>query len=238
MISPMLPVLSRRRFVADASLLGLAMTIPTSRAWSAVEWPGTDKPLMFNAYRNGSPLGFHRIDFSGSSDRLQVDIEISFDVKLAFIPLYRYRHRNREIWEDGKLVSLSSETDDNGEAFAVEAGRDGDRLIVGSSSGRQELPVDTPTTSYWNEAQIPRGEWIDTQSGKLVRSEVMAREPEPVEVAGERVDARRYDLVGDITCSLWYAEGRWVKLLFAGEDGSEIAYAIEASPQTTPEQSG
>jgi len=39
--------------------------------------------------------------------------------------------------------------------------------------------------------------------------------------------ANRYDLDGDLTCSLWYADGRWAKLLFFADDGSEIAYAIE-----------
>jgi hypothetical protein len=52
---------------------------------------------------------------------------------------------------------------------------------------------------------------------------------EPVLIAGKSVPANRYNLEGDISCSLWYADGRWVRLLFLGEDGSEITYAIEAS---------
>ena len=92
--------MSRRRFVADAGLAGLAMMPWTSRGSNAaVPLRGPKGPLMFNAYRNGSPLGFHRIDFSEADERLIVDIEIVFDVKLAFIPVYRYRHRNREVWE-------------------------------------------------------------------------------------------------------------------------------------------
>jgi len=189
---------------------------------------GQSGSSTFTAYRNGSRLGFHQIDISGSNGRLVVDIEIAFDVKLAFIPLYRYRHRNREVWEEGKLVSLDTETDDNGTAFNVKAAREGGRLRVDGSEGPLDLPGDTPTTSYWNEDVIERGEWIDTQSGRLARSAVTKKPSEPILADGRTLDATRYDLDGDITCSLWYANGRWSRLLFVGEDGSEIEYTIEA----------
>jgi hypothetical protein len=189
--------------------------------------PGPGQSLVFAAYRNGSPLGHHRIDFTEADGRLVVDIEIVFDVKLVVIPVYRYRHSNREVWEDGRLIALDSATDDNGEAYLVKAVRAGDRLLVDGKEGRLDLPGDTPTTSYWNEAGIGRGAWIDTQSGRLARSTVTPSPPEPVLVAGRQLLARRYDLEGDISCSLWYAAGRWVGLLFVGEDGSEITYAVE-----------
>ncbi|NJO38297.1 MAG: hypothetical protein HC871_12710 [Rhizobiales bacterium] len=108
--------------------------------------------------------------------------------------------------------------------------RAGDRLLVDGKDGRLDLPGDTPTTSYWNEASIGRGAWIDTQSGRLARSTVTPAPAEPVLVAGRKVLARRYDLDGDITCSLWYAAGRWVRLLFVGEDGSKVTYALDAPP--------
>ncbi len=204
---------------------------------SAMAWPtvtlsqtasrGVDMPLMFTAYRNGNLLGTHKIDFSTSGAQLVVNIEIAFDVKLAFIPLYTYRHRNREVWEDGRLLSLDTETDDNGTAFNVKAEQVGRRLLVDGSSGKLDLPGGTLTTSYWNEAAATAGEWLDTQAGNLVRSTVTRGQPESVMIEGQSVPAVPYDLEGDITCRLWYADGRWVKLAFAGEDGSMIDYALE-----------
>lgn len=196
-------------------------------ALSQAAWRGVDTPLMFTAYRNGSLLGTHKIDFSMSGAQLVVDIEIAFDVKLAFIPLYSYRHRNREVWDDGRLQSLDTETDDNGTAFNVKAEQVGGRVLVDGSSGKLDLPGDTLTTSYWNEAAAAAGEWLDTQAGNLVRSTVTKGQPESLVVEGQSVQAVPYDLEGDITCKLWYADGRWVKLAFVGEDGSTIDYALE-----------
>ncbi|MGI9421105.1 MAG: DUF6134 family protein [Geminicoccaceae bacterium] len=217
--------LARRRLLGRAGWLGLA----------ALPWPvfaaASRDPLIFTAYRNGSRLGFHRIDFVEDEGRLSVDIEIAFDVKLAFIPLYRYRHRNREIWEGSQLVSMSTETDDNGTAFKVDVTRSSNRLLVQGADGRLELPGETLTTSYWNEAAMASGEWLDTQAGRLVRSEVTKKPAEVVQVEDSKVEATPYDLAGDITCTLWYADRRWVKLRFVGEDGSVIDYTLETSQQ-------
>ncbi|MGI9499420.1 MAG: DUF6134 family protein [Geminicoccaceae bacterium] len=217
-----LPIPSRRGFLCQAGLFGL-----NAASWPAFGAVKARAPLNFIAYRNGSRLGFHRIDFSEDGERLTVDIEIAFDVKLAFIPLYRYRHRNYEVWEDGRLVSLKSETDDNGDAFKVRVNRQGDRLMVDGVDGKLEVPGNTLSTSYWNEAAMNSGVWLDTQEGKLVRSEVTKKSAEPVMVGGASVAAMPYELVGDISCTLWYHDGRWVKLRFIGEDDSVIEYTLE-----------
>lgn len=229
---------SRRTLLAQAGGLGLAaLPWPVAAARTEKE-PGPRRPLTFTAYRNGSRFGFHTIDFSTEGKRIIVDIEIAFDVKLAFIPLYRYRHKNREVWEEGKLISLKTETDDNGEAQAVRVERAGGRLLVEGSGGNLDLPGDTLTTSYWNEAAVTKGEWLDTQAGKIARSVVTKRKPETVLAEGQRVEATPYDLEGDITCTLWYADGRWVKLKFIGEDGSVIDYALEAPEERARVQNG
>ena len=65
--------------------------------------------------------------------RLAVDIDIELEVRLAFITVYRYRHTNRELWDDGRLMGFTSRTDDNRTLHRVEARRVGDG---GSASTR------------------------------------------------------------------------------------------------------
>lgn len=180
--------------------------------------------LGFTVYRNGSEIGRHQLSFSRRGELLQVDVEIQFDVTFGFIPLYRYRHRNRELWQGERLVELESTTEDDGTEHWVRAEARGDRLVVASSEGRLELPGDTTSTSYWNETSLQHGRWLDTQRGILVRSQVEAHPSESVRVGSSTVMAQRYRLAGDIDCQLWYHEGRWVKLRFEGPDGSMIDY--------------
>ena len=188
-------------------------------------------PINFTAFRNGSRFGYHNVSFVENEGRLRVDIEISFDYKLAFIPLYRYRHRNREIWADGRLIEIATETDDNGTDYRVEGRAENDRLLVDGSAGKLDLPGNTVPTSYWNEDAVKRGAWLDTQNGKLVRSNVTPKEAAPFSVEGEPVEARAYELEGDITCTLWYHQNRWVGLRFIASDESVIEYTIEPAGQ-------
>jgi hypothetical protein len=77
-------------------LLGAAIGI--------LAWPGSARAaredLYFEAHRDGDPIGHHAVRFSEHAARLIVDIEIRLTRTFAFIPVYRYRHQNREVWAD------------------------------------------------------------------------------------------------------------------------------------------
>lgn len=214
--------LSRRHLLMQAGLASFSL-LP----WrSPVAMAALDN-INFTAYRNGSWFGSHNVTFEENEGKLNIDIEISFDYKLAFLSLYRYRHRNREVWADDRLIEIKTETDDNGTAFEVVGRAQDDRLMIDGSGGKLNLAGDTAPTSYWNEATVERGKWLDTQNGKLVQSKVTAKGPEPILVNGKTVEANAYMLEGDITCTLWYRERRWVGLKFIASDDSVIDYTIE-----------
>lgn len=212
------PLVARRSLIGALAALALVAP-PWGRGRGAAA-----EPIFFRAYRNGEPIGTHKLSFVEDGDTLTVDIEISFQVKILFLTVYSYHHTNRETWQNGRLAAIETRTDDNGDLFSVSGRAVGDRFEVEGSSGRLSLPADIVPSSYWDEAMATRGEWLDTQSGKLARSAVKPQPPEAVKVDRRTVPAKRYALVGDITCDLWYHEGEWVKLLFIGEDGSAIDY--------------
>lgn len=216
------PFLTRRDLLIGGTSLATAL-MPSNAASMT---PLNDQ-LYFTAFRNGSRLGHHRLTLSADGDLQIVEIEIVFDLSFTIIPLYRYRHHNREVWQNNRLVELVAKTDDDGEAYEVRAAARGDRLLVEGSGGRLDLPGKTMSTSYWNEAIGRRGVWLDTQSGKLVTSKVEARPVERVRAAGSIVEAKPYILTGDIACKLWYRDGTWVKLNFVGADGSIIDYELD-----------
>jgi len=183
--------------------------------------------LDFRAFRDGDPFGWHRLRFSSEGGQLEVEIEIRFEVTFGFLTFYRYRHTSRETWRGDRLARLETRTDDDGETYRVSARAEGERLIVDGNAGRLELPGDTLPTSYWHEATVEREAWLDTQTGRLVRSSVTAEGIERIEAGGREVPARRYRLDGDLDALLWYHEGHWVKLRFEAR-GSTIDYVRQA----------
>lgn len=217
-------MLDRRTLAASAFAMPFLGPVRAPRADDATQ--------AFAVDRNGSPIGRHTLRFTRDGRRLSVAIDIQLEVKLAFITLYRYRHTNRELWEDGRLLSFASRTDDNGTPHRVEARRAGEVILVESDAGRIEAPGDALPSTYWHRRFLDAPVWIDTQRGRLLNCQVTPRGVSRVSAAGDDVAADRFAVTGDLTLDLWYAQERWVKLDFKGEDGSVIDYRLEqAGPQ-------
>lgn len=210
----------------------MALAGGVDRAVSAATLSPVTGTIVFDVLRDGRPMGTHRLDFHREGDRLTVDIAIDLEVRLI-VPLYRYTHRSREIWIDGRLARIDTTTDDDGRKFRVAGRADAAGFVVDATAGRFVAPVDPMPTSYWHERMLKGGPLFDTQEGKLIAVSIADLPAEVLVVNGQSVTARVYDVSGDLTLRLWYgAHGRWLKLRF-GTRGSEIDYVLRQSDLST-----
>lgn len=187
---------------------------------------GSDfRTMAFDIRREGDSIGRHAVAFRRDGGRLEVDIEIDISISLAFIPVFAYRHRNSEVWQDGRLVSLDSTTDDDGTRYAVTARAVGDSLQVVGSEGEKRLPGDILPTSYWDARTVSQTRLLDTQRGRVLEVAPLFLGAESLEGG---VAARRHRLSGDLDVDLWYSpDGEWLKIAFEAR-GAEISYARRA----------
>jgi hypothetical protein len=199
-----------------------------SRQARAAEPSSVTGVIAFDVLRNGRPMGTHRLDFHRAGDRLIVNIAIDLEVRLV-VSIYRYVHRSREVWVDGRLVEIDTTTDDDGRVYRV-AGRVGsDGFNVESTAGRFVAPVELMPTSYWHERMIKGRPLFDTQEGKVIATEIVGPIEDVLNVEGKSIPVRVYDVSGDLKLHLWYGtDGRWLKLRFTAR-GSEIDYVLRQS---------
>jgi hypothetical protein len=219
--------MTRRHMLVGAGAAGASLALPSLDA--AAKLPSPTEDLSFQVYRDGSPIGHHRLDIRRDGDRVTVDVDILLEVGIGPLVLYRYRHRNTEIWEGGTFRSFSSETDDDGDAYAVEAVHDGNVIRV-SRSHDSDYEISDPAgvlpTTYWNRQTVERPRLLDTQKGRLMDITVEERDWQRVETRNGTVRARRFDINGDLDLSLWYDEqGRWTKCAFPLK-GSQFSYQL------------
>ena len=214
--------LGRRAFLG--SLLAgapLLLSRPLSARTLSAGVPDAGR-IDFDILRQGSSIGRHSLRFRREGPLLKVDIEIDIDISLAFIPIFSYRHRNSEVWKADRLVSLETETDDDGERHRVSAWAVPEGLRVEGTGGSFLAPADIVPTSYWNERTLSQTALLDTQGGTVM--EVLV-EPAGRETLASGRDARRYRISGDLEVELWYsAAGEWLKIAFEAR-GAEISYA-------------
>ncbi len=183
--------------------------------------------LAFAVYRKGDKLGTHVIDFTRDGDSVRTQIAIDISVTIAFIPVYSYRHRNHELWQGGRLISFSSQTDDNGEKHTVEARRQGDVIDVRTEARRFQIPGDVPPTTWWYRPAVTAGRWLDTQRGDLLTATVRSLGATPVQTTRGEITADQFRLAGGIDMDIWYAGAVWAGMLFKGRDGSTIEYRLQ-----------
>ncbi|HIP77236.1 MAG TPA: hypothetical protein EYH07_02050 [Kiloniellaceae bacterium] len=194
----------------------------------AIESPAAQtlagETLAFKVMRDGAQIGHHKIRLEEIGDELHVEVDIELEVSLAFITLFRYEHTNKEVWRDGRLVSLETRTNDDGSEYWVSARSSAEGLVVEGSGGSFVAPAEILPTSYWNPATVEQDVLLDTQRGRLLEVSSKAKGAETIQTPERTVDARRFKLDGDLKADLWYApDGEWMKIAFDVR-GSTIDY--------------
>jgi len=225
----------KRCLRAFAAMIGAVVVTALAVAGPLGAALPSKEDIAFKVFRDGEPLGHHRVDFRREGEDLHVEIDIRLEVKLAFITLFRYQHSNHEVWRDGNLVAIDTQTDDDGEIFLV-SGRAAEKgLEVKGSSGSLVAPADVIPTSYWNAVTVTRDFLLDTQRGRMVQVEITPAGTETVTIAGQSTSAQRYTVTGDLELDLWYAtDGEWTKISFEAR-GAEVVYAREEGAETRPD---
>ena len=204
--------------------LASAIAVTATAGWAQSSAPVTDK-LAFEVLRKGKPIGTHTIAFMPNGDDLQVDIDIRLDVKFLMFNAYSYRHKNQEIWRDGRLVQIETKTDDDGENFFVNGRASNKGFKVNGSSGEAVAPATIIPTSYWDPDIVKQDKLLNTQTGELLEVSVAPGNETEIVVGDRTVNARHYVMSGDLDLELWYdPAGTLKRIRFEASDGSTIDY--------------
>ncbi len=221
-----LSVSLRTWLCAFAFVVALAPVLTTDVLAETSGEPYAGK-LAFDVLRGGKQIGRHEITFTEIGDETHVSIDIELVVKIGFLTVFRYEHQNREVWRNGRVVSVMTDTNDDGKPFELRAIQGSEGLHVKTLSDEAVVPSSAIPTSYWNPEILRNRQWLDTQRGVMLDIEVGNVGIEPVELAdGRTIEAERFEVTGDLNISVWYTpQGEWVKLAFPAR-GSDIEYVL------------
>ncbi|WP_300378942.1 DUF6134 family protein [Henriciella sp.] len=194
------------------------------QAWK----PQDGDTIRFNVYRKGdTKFGSHTVNFNVESDgNFTATSEVDLKAGLGPITVFRYTLNATETWEDGKLVQLDGNTNDDGDNEQVSASLEGGALQVDGSGYTGKAPLGVIPSSHWNIQQVFSSEILSTESGQLLETKATRIGEETLEIDGQSVDTVHYRLVSDLTVDLWYDEqNRWVQLSFEAR-GQKIDYRL------------
>ncbi len=204
-------------------------------AKSQEAWPATNDPLVlygdelrFSVFRNGEAMGSHIVKFNRDGDDLVVHTDFEIAVDFLFLTAYRYRYDSRARWRGDHLLDLQAVTDDDGEVSVVTARRQQDYVEILGPGGSISAPSPLFPTNHWHAAVVDQTQVLNTITGRVNRVTIADLGAATVETERGGILATHYRYAGDLNTEVWYdSKGRWVKLRFAGEDGSIIEYRCE-----------
>jgi hypothetical protein len=218
--------MSRRRLfglAATAAAMPLLRPLPSVRADAVAR-----RDLRFRALWQRSSIGEHRVAFRMDGDRLVVDTHIDIAVRVLFFTVFRLKHDAQEIWQAGRLVSVTSTTDRDGTRLQASGNAaTGGFRIVGENGPFLAAANLLTTNALWDSRIVHEQRLIDVQYGGEVGLVAKLLGDEQVDTPQGPVRASRYQMITPHYVGSVFYDGdqSWVKALIELK-GQTIEYAL------------
>jgi hypothetical protein len=222
-----------RLFVRLAALL-LAVSAGMIALWPIAAVAG-DPPkgvFIYTVLRNGDPVGQQRLEFVGDGKRLRVLSHTTLDVSFLGMNLYGFEQQVEEVHEGDRIVTLSSEADDDGTDKKVTLKLDGNRL-KGNYNGDTPRNIDPTlkTTLFWQQPALGNSQLLDLLRAKVRDVTVTDLGAETLGLPAGKIEAHHLRVSGEISRDLWYdADGILVAGELKAKDGSTVRQELLQRP--------
>ncbi|MFO0998658.1 MAG: DUF6134 family protein [Alphaproteobacteria bacterium] len=177
--------------------------------------------------RDGSPIGKQRLTVTQHGDKTTVSIDVKVQVKVAFVTVYRYEQARSETWQGDRLTALDTRTNDNGDKLFLKGHANASDFAIETEKGHTTAPLGLVPASYWNIATVDQKRLLDVEDGRVLNITVTAGTNESVDLGSRQIQARYFQIAGDVDKELWYdPSGVLLKIRFKARDGSLIEFVL------------
>ena len=220
-----------RRTLLISAIAGMAAcALPRfARASAAIVVPTAAANRRFSVVYAGNRVGAHTVSYSAATGETRITTEIDLVVKALFFTVFAYNHRSEEIWRAGRLMSLRSETVEDGETLHISGAATPQGFRVVSKGGPFIAAATTLTSnSLWTPAVLEQDTVIDAQHGGVIGVSVRKLANEQIVIAGRTIRTTRYHFITPyLAGSIWYDDSsRWVHGDFE-RDSAQIQYRLD-----------
>ena len=186
--------------------------------------------INFQVQMNDKDIGFH--EFNVQNDT--ISNKAQFDVKLWFIPAYKYRHTATEVYKDNCLIQLESETQDGADFFELSSLADSAFFKIKVNDKDYNHPACSQTFRYWDIQFTEQNLAINPQDGEIFKLSFSKDVDEEVKTKTNMLLANKYILhaINDqdekFHIELWYEQNskKWIKLKSYLKDDNVITYIL------------
>jgi Domain of unknown function (DUF6134) len=189
--------------------------------------------LNYDVIRGGEKVGAHSVVFSHKGRHLAIKTRTDIAVELLGITLYRFHYEAEEDWVDGRLMHLTSRTNNDGETLTANLARAGSRIRGTCNGIVLDVPADLLPISVWHPDFVHQSVVLDQY--KCVQRSVKATDDgiERILVGAKNVAAHHYAVTGELQRDVWYTpDGQTLQVLLPAKDGSKITFVMQDPSQS------
>ena len=176
----------------------------------------------FNVTVDGRPIGNHQFKKKQEAGLTVVTSNAKFDVKILFVNILKYRHKNREVWEDGCLSKIESTTRSNKKKFKVSGSKYKESFSIDTLAENSIHQGCLYTFAYWNPDSLLQDKLVNSQTGEIEEVTVSKLDTDSNSLTGYVVNAKE----GPI--KVWYEDETWIGLESTLKNGRTLRYQIDS----------
>lgn len=163
---------------------------------------------VFTVKIDGTPAGVYKMTITGAEgQRCSVDSQADVATRILLRQI-KYVYRGTEVWENGRLVHLKSETYDDGKQYQVLVQPEAAMLRVRVNGAEHMTRPEAWTTTYWH-APDPQSVnqtviLLDCDTGKELRGRLQFLGAQQFPTGGQVHNGEHYRIRGDVKVDAWY----------------------------------
>ena len=183
-----------------------------------------DNEVSFDVMRKNKVIGNLTSKFIKDDENIVLHSVLDINIKILFIPAYKFFQETKETWHNGEFISIDGFTDFEDDREYKIDGKDEDGVFrVTGMDGLLELDEKIIPLNYWNKNILEEKELFDTQKGIVRKITVKKLKDEEIKINNSKLLSEKYTLNATKNLkdkgpfpeyTLWYYNDELLKMEF------------------------
>ncbi|MFC4237517.1 DUF6134 family protein [Thalassospira xianhensis] len=203
----------RHSFIKSTVLCTLAAGLIGSLG--AISSAHADETLNYQVLKDGEPIGFETVEITDTPDGYTAAITTRTDVKVLFLQ-FQYGHSRLEKWRNDQLVSVDTDTNDDGTPYVYKAEYEGGCFeVAGKGVAKRDACDGAWPLTLWREDVTTKTSLYSVINAEPYAVTTRKTGTETLAINNREIPATHYVMTGDVQRDLWYGDdGRLLKTSF------------------------
>ena len=195
-----------------------------------------DNEVNFDVVRKNKVIGNLTTKFLEENESLILHSVLDIEVKVLFIPAYKFFQETKETWKNGNFIAIDGFTDfEDDREYKIDGKDENGKFIATGMDGLIEMDENIMPLNYWNKEMLKEKEVFDTQKGIVRDINVKKLKNEEIKINNIKLDTEKFIFNASINpkdlgpfpeYTLWYHQNELLKMEFQNPKDKKVITII------------